>query len=79
MVVILSPSFEAVCFGRLKNLRNLEMNLQINAIKKLLEDHSFKLNRKITSHFRRKGSGIAKQRAFNFFGTRIGSFISIKR
>jgi hypothetical protein len=55
MVVILSPSFEAVCFGRLKNLRNLEMNLQINAIKKLLEDHSFKLNRKITSHFRRKG------------------------
>ena len=79
MVVILSPSFEAVCSGVLKNLRNLEMNLQINAIKKLLKDHSFKLNRKIVSHFRRKGSEIAKQRAFNFFGTRTVSFISIKR
>ena len=79
MVVILSPSFEAVRFGGLKNLRNLEMNLQINAIKKLRKDHSFKLNRKITSHFRRKGSGIARQRAFNFFGTRIVYIISIKR
>ena len=65
-MVILSPSFEAVRCGGLKNLRNLEMNLQINAIKKLLEDHSFKLNRKITSHFRRKGVGLPSRELLIF-------------